>query len=249
LLPDLQQATQDLGIEGTIAVQARQTTKETKWLLDLADHSPLLLGVVGWVPLTDLDALRHLDQFAQHPKFKGVRHVLQDESDDGYMLRDDFNRGVNLLKHFGLAYDILIYERHLPQTLTFVDRHPGQVFILDHIAKPFIREGLISSWRDNIRELAMRENVYCKISGMATEANWKAWDIEELRPYFDVVLSAFAVKRLMFGSDWPVLTLAGGYRKWMTAFLSLITELSPDERACICRSTAMAAYQLDGKQT
>jgi L-fuconolactonase len=160
------------------------------------------------------------------------------------MLRDDFNRGVSLLRNLGLAYDILIFERHLPQTLTFVDHHPGQIFVIDHIAKPRIREGLVSPWRERMMELAKRENVYCKVSGMATEADWNTWTDDGLRPYFDVVLSAFGTERLMFGSDWPVLTLAGGYGKWMSTFRSFIAELSPDEQESVCRSSAIAAYGL-----
>ena len=128
------------------------------------------------------------------------------------MLRDNFNRGISLLRSFGLAYDILIFERHLPQTLEFVDRHPGQVFVVDHIAKPRIKARLLSPLRQRIQELARRENLYCKVSGMATEADWNAWTADDLRPYFDAFLTAFGPKRLMFGSDWPVLTLAGGYK-------------------------------------
>jgi L-fuconolactonase len=244
LIPELEQVMRESGVEGTIAVQARQTTEETEWLLDLATRHPFILGVVGWVPLVDPDAGSYLERFVQQPKLKAVRHVLHDEPDDSYMLRDDFNRGVSLLRNFGLAYDILIFERNLPQTLTFVDRHPGQIFVVDHIAKPRIREGLVSPWRERMMELAKRENVYCKVSGMATEADWNTWTDDGLRPYFDVVLSAFGTKRLMFGSDWPVLTLAGGYGKWMSTFRSFIAELSPDEQESICRSSAIAAYGL-----
>jgi L-fuconolactonase len=232
------------GVEGTVAVQARQTTEETEWLLDLAARHPFIFGVVGWVPLGELDAAPILERFAQHPRLKAVRHVLHDEPDDFYMLRADFNRGVRILHGYGLAYDLLIFERHLPQTIEFVDRHPGQIFVVDHIAKPRIRDGMLLPWQEHIRELAKRENVYCKVSGMATEADWKTWSADLLRPYFDVVLSAFGPKRLMFGSDWPVLTVAGEYKTWMNTFRSFISELSPDEQESICRGTAIAAYQL-----
>lgn len=244
LVPELEQVMRESGVEGTIAVQARQTTEETEWLLDLAARYSFILGVVGWVPLAGPDAGSYLERFVQQPKLKAVRHVLHDEHDDSYMLRDDFNRGISLLRNLGLAYDILIFERHLPQTLTFVDRHPGQIFVIDHIAKPKIRDGLVSPWRERMMELAKRENVYCKISGMATEADWNTWTDDGLRLYFDVVLSAFGTKRLMFGSDWPVVTLAGGYAKWMSTFRSFIAELSPDEQESICRSSAIAAYGL-----
>ena len=244
LVPDLQEVTNECGVEATVAVQACQSTEETDWLLDLAAQNGFMRGVVGWVPLADPDAERHLERFAQNPKLKAVRHVLQDEPDDDYMLRADFNRGIGALRNFGLAYDILIYERHLPQTLTFVDRHPGQVFVLNHIAKPRIKAHSISPWRELMGELARRENVYCKVSGMATEADWSAWTAADLKPYFELVLAAFGPKRLMFGSDWPVVTLAGSYRTWARTFRSFIAELSKDEQEQICRSTAIAAYKL-----
>jgi len=232
------------GVDGTVAVQARQMSEETEWLLDLAARNAFIRGVVGWVPLADPDAGEYLERFAQNPKLKAVRHVLHDEPDDSYMLRDDFNRGISLLRSFGLTYDILIFERHLPQTLEFVDGHPGQVFVVDHIAKPRIKARLLSPWRERIQELARRENVYCKVSGMATEADWDAWTSDDLRPYFDIVLSAFGPKRLMFGSDWPVLTLAGGYKTWMDTFRSFIAELSADEQESMRRGAAIAAYRL-----
>jgi L-fuconolactonase len=244
LIPDLEGVMREAGVDGTVVVQARQTVEETEWLLDLADRHAQLLGVVGWVPLVDPDVESSVMRFARNTKLRAVRHVLHDELDDFYMLREDFNRGVSLLRSFGLAYDILIFERHLPQSLQFVDRHPEQVFIVDHVAKPKIKEGVLSPWKENIAELARRENVYCKVSGMATEADWSRWTTEQLRPYFDTVLSAFGPKRLMFGSDWPVLTLAGPYRRWVDTFLSLIAELSPDEQQAICRETALQAYRL-----
>jgi L-fuconolactonase len=160
------------------------------------------------------------------------------------MPRDDFNRGVSLLGSLGLAYDILIFERHLSQTIAFVDRHPAQIFVIDPIAKPRIRDGVISPWRENMTELAKRENVYCKVSGMTTEADWNTWTPDSLRPYFDVVLAAFGPRRLMFGSDWPVSILAGGYEKWMSTFRSFIDELSPDEQEWICRGSAIYVYRL-----
>lgn len=245
LIAELQEVMRVSGVEGTVAVQARQKTKETAWLLDLAAHNPFIRGVVGWIPLTDPAVDGLLEQFAQDPRLKAVRHVLHDEPDDFYMLRDDFNRGISLLRRYGLAYDILIFERHIPQTLTFVDRHPGQIFVVDHIAKPRIKDKLISPWRENINELAKRENVYCKVSGMATEGDWNNWTTDDLKPYFEVVLSAFSPKRLMFGSDWPVLTLAGGYKRWVEAFRSLLGELSADEQSSIFQETAIAAYKLE----
>jgi L-fuconolactonase len=244
LIPDLEVVMHESGVEATVAVQGRQTLAETAWLLHLAAQHPFLLGVVGWVPLCQPDAAAHLERCAENPRLKAVRHVLHDESDDFYMLRDDFNRGVSLLGNLGLAYDILVFERHLPQTIQFVDRHPEQVFVVDHIAKPRIRDQTLSPWKENIQRLAKRENVYCKISGMATEADWSAWAASQLRPYFDIVLTAFGPKRVMFGSDWPVLTLAASYRRWVETFLSFIVELSPAEQESLCRGAVRAAYHL-----
>ncbi|HEX4007389.1 MAG TPA: amidohydrolase family protein [Acidobacteriaceae bacterium] len=244
LVPDLEAVTRDTGVDGTVAVQARQTVDETEFLLDLATHHPIMRGVVGWVPLCEPDVATHLERYAANPRCKGVRHVLHDEPDDFFMLRDDFNRGIRLLRPLDLVYDILIFERHLPQTIEFVDRHPGQIFVVDHIAKPRIKDGTITPWRENLTELARRDNVYCKISGMATEADWHAWTTDQLHPYFDVVLAAFGPQRLMFGSDWPVLTLAGSYRRWVDTVHSFIADLSPTERDDITQTTAMRAYRL-----
>ena len=244
LTPDLRSVCEESGVEGSVAVQARQTLAETEWLLQLAEKCSLIRGVVGWIPLIEDHVGSFLDRYSQNRRLKGVRHVLHDEPDDEYMLRDDFNRGVDRLQAYNLTYDILIFERHLPQTIQFVDRHPNQVFILDHIAKPRIREEILSPWRDNIRELAKRHNVYCKLSGMVTEAKWNTWTESDLVPYFETVLSAFGPSRLMFGSDWPVLTLACSYRRWTDCVRSFVSELSTDEQQRILSGSAIAAYRL-----
>ncbi|KAA6458648.1 amidohydrolase [Acidobacteria bacterium AB60] len=241
---DLVDATQSSGVGGTIAVQARQSLTETEWLLQLAAKNPLIRGVVGWVPLCLPDVSHMLEPLAANPKLRGVRHVVQDEPDPLFLLREDFNQGVAQLQPLGLVYDILIFERHLPQAIAFVDNHPNQVFVLDHVAKPRIKENLLQPWADHIRELAKRENVYCKISGMATEADWTRWSVQQLRPYFDVVLAAFGPRRLMFGSDWPVLTLAADYATWVDTFRSFIAGLSADEQERISSGSAREAYGL-----
>lgn len=241
---DLESVAIPSGVTGTIVVQARQTSEESEWLLDLASQHSIISGVVGWVPLSTADVRSSLERLSPHPKWKGVRHVVQDEPDDSFILGEDFNRGVALLKDFHLVYDILIFERHLPQAIEFVDRHPQQVFVLDHIAKPRIAENRISPWAERIRELARRENVYCKVSGMVTEADWQSWSVSSLRPYFDVVLAAFSPRRLMFGSDWPVATVVADYSAWVQAFQSLIAELSPTEQERIQSGSAVEAYRL-----
>lgn len=249
LLPEFEEALGQGGIEGAVTVQARQTTEETRWLLDLTQTTATIRGVVGWAPLAHPSVRERLEEFAHSPKLKGVRHVLHDEPDDDYMLRDDFNRGVGLLREYGLVYDILIFEHHLPRTIEFVDRHPNQVFTVDHIAKPRIRSRLLSPWREWLRELARRENVYCKVSGMVTEADWKAWTPEDLTPYFDVVLSTFGPKRIMFGSDWPVLNLAASYPRWVETVQRAFATLSESEQSRIWGETAVEAYSLDRERS
>jgi L-fuconolactonase len=175
---------------------------------------------------------------------RGLRHIVQDEPDPNYILRDDFNAGIRTMGRFGLVYDILIFERHLPQTIKFVDRHPKQVFVLDHIAKPRIRAGEISPWRENIQELARRQNVYCKVSGMVTEADWVQWTPGQMTPYIEVVLEAFGPRRLMFGSDWPVCLLASPYAKWVTLMEMTFGTLSISEQERIWSGTAFEAYCL-----
>ena len=244
LLPEFEKALHLSGIGGAVTVQARQTTEETRWLLGLAQTTPLILGVVGWVPLAHPRVRMNLEEFAHNPKLKGVRHVLHDEPDDDYMLQENFNQGVRLLKEYNLVYDLLIFERHLPQTIRFVDRHPNQVFVVDHIAKPRIRSRLLSPWREWLQKLAQRENVYCKISGMVTEADWDTWTAEDLAPYFDVVLSTFGPIRVMFGSDWPVLKLAASYRRWVETVQQAFATLSEWEQSRIWRETAIEAYSL-----
>jgi L-fuconolactonase len=239
---DLEPLMHHFGIDGTVAVQARQTLEETSWLLELAAKRPVLRGVVGWVPLTDGSGVkRSLEKFAGNRRLRGVRHVVQDEPDPRYILRPDFNEGIRALKEFGLLYDILIFERHLPAAIEFVDRHPNQTFILDHVAKPRIREKILSPWDRNIREFAKRQNVYCKLSGMVTEAD-PHWTPKDLQPYIDVVLSAFGPRRLMYGSDWPVMLLAGDYERWYRTLTVAIAKLSQTEQDRIMGGTATEAY-------
>jgi len=233
-----------VGIDGVISVQARQSVRETEWLLALADRNDFIKGIVGWVPLADAGVRECIGKFAANPKLRAVRHVVQDEPDDRFILGADFNRGVAVLKDFGLVYDILIFERQLAASIEFVDRHPQQVFVLDHIAKPRIGEGAIEPWRANIREFARRENVFCKVSGMVTEADWKTWNEEQLRPYFDTVLEAFGPERLMFGTDWPVCLAASGYARWVETVRKFSAALSADEQEWLFGKTAVRAYSL-----
>ena len=244
VLPELEAVTRAANIQGTVVVQARQTIDETEWLLQLAESSNLIRGVVGWIPLIEKSVASPLEKYSQHQKLRGVRHVLHDESDDFYMLREDFNRGISLLKNFNLVYDVLIFEKHLPQTIQFVESHPNQIFVVDHIAKPKIKDSLLSPWKENIAALAKHENVYCKVSGMVTEADWKTWTEPSLRPYFEIVLEAFGPQRLMFGSDWPVMEVACNYKRWTEIVRAWISKLSKSEQLAVMGGTAKKAYSL-----
>jgi L-fuconolactonase len=232
------------GIDGVVPVQARQTLEETRWLLALASQHDFIRGVVGWVPLIAPEISNILGSLAEQGRLKAVRHVLQAEPDHQYMLHDDFNRGIDSLREFGLVYDILIFECHLPQAIQFVDRHPKQIFVLDHIAKPRIRDHVMSPWRENLRILAERPNVYCKISGMVTEADYNTWTKQDLAPYFDTVLDAFGPEQLMFGSDWPVCLVATKYSGWFNLVLEQIASLSDAEQDAILGGTAIRVYKL-----
>lgn len=244
LVADLEAEMAGSGIDAAIAVQARQDVEETRWLLDLAAESPRICGVVGWVPLCDARVEEALDEFRAESRLVGIRHIVHDEPDDDFLLRGDFNRGVALLAPRGLVYDILILERHLPQTLAFAGRHPDQSFVVDHIAKPLIRRGELEPWRQRMKELAQRENVVVKLSGMVTEADWGGWTPADLEPYFDVVLAAFGPRRLMFGSDWPVILLASSYARWKAVVDGWLAPLSADERREIQSGTAARVYRI-----
>ena len=241
---DLEEEISGAGIVGVVSVQARQTLQETQVLLDWARKYNFIRGVVGWVPLVSSSVRGDLEHLSQRKELKGVRHVLHDEPDDRFMLRDDFNAGIELLGDFDLAYDILIFETHLPQSLQFVDRHPNQVFVVDHIAKPRIRDGWLSPWQTYVVQLADRPNVYCKISGMATEADWGRWTEQDLEPYFDTVLSAFGPQRLMFGSDWPICLLATTYCRWVETVERYVSRLTESEQERFWSGTAKEAYRL-----
>lgn len=199
------------GLDGCVAVQAQQTVAEARWLLSLADQHTFIKGVVGWVDLQSDRVEEQLAELARHPRFVGVRHVVQDEPDDNFMLRSAFQRGIGKLRQFNLAYDLLVFPKQLPAAIQLAANFPEQRFVLDHIAKPPIALGTLSPWREQVRELAKAPNVWCKVSGMVTEAKWEGWRSEDFRPYLDVVFAAFGEERLMFGTDWPVCTLAGSY--------------------------------------
>ena len=244
LPPDLEPLLKANGFEACIAVQARQTLEESRWLLGLAQEHPFIAGVVGWVDLRSPRVGEQLTEFAENPKFVGVRHVVQDEPDDEFMLKAEFQCGIARLESFNLAYDLLIYPRQLPAATRLAARFPNQRFVLDHIAKPPIKEGKLEPWATHIRELARQPNVWCKLSGMVTEATWRKWRSEEFRPYLDVVWEAFGEDRLMAGSDWPVSLLSSDYDETMGIALDFLEEFQPPTRMKLLGSNAAKAYQL-----
>ena len=232
------------GLDGCVAVQARQTVEESRWLLTLADHAPIIKGVVGWVDLQSERVEEQLAELSKHPRFAGVRHVVQDEPDVNFMLRPDFLRGIGKLKAFNLTYDILIYPKQLPAAIELVKRFPEQSFVLDHIAKPFIKARTISPWREQIRELAQASNVLCKVSGMVTEADHANWKSSDFKPYLDIVFAAFGAERLMYGSDWPVCLLAGSYERVFGLVDEYTRQLSGEARARFFGGNAARFYRV-----
>jgi len=244
LAADLAREMGTAGVDAVVSVQARQSLEETRWLLELAAQNSFIAGVVGWVPLVSPSVAATLAQLAAHPKLVAVRHVLQDEPDPLFMLRSDFQAGIRALRNFDLTYDVLIFDRHLPQTIELVDQHPAQQFVVDHMAKPSIKQGAIEPWAHALRELAQRPHVACKLSGLVTEIGRPDWTIADLRPYVRVVLDAFGPSRVLFGSDWPVCLVACGYARWMETVQELIAHLSPAEQAAVLGDNARRVYRL-----
>jgi L-fuconolactonase len=235
------------GFDGAIAVQARQTLEETRWLLDLAAAAPHVFGIVGWVDLRSFDVHSQISEFASNPKFLGVRHVVQSEPDDRFLLQPEFLRGVSMLEEFDLTYDILIYARHLPTAAEFVKRFPKQRFVLDHLAKPPIKSGSLNPWQSGIRELAKHQNVFCKLSGLVTEADWKNWTPSQIEPYLDAAFESFGPERLMIGSDWPVCTVAGSYLQVMTLVIDYLSKYPASARDAVLGGNAEKFWKLDRK--
>lgn len=240
LKPELEQG----GFQGCVAVQARQTMEETRWLLELAAASPFILGVVGWVDLQSPQVRSQLESVAGNRKLVGVRHVVQGEPDDRFLLRPEFLRGVSILEEFDLAYDILIYARHLPVSAEFVQKFPRQRFVLDHLAKPPIKSASLHPWAEGVRNLAAFPNIFCKLSGLVTEADWRHWKPEDMAPYLDVAFEAFGPQRLMIGSDWPVCTVAASYASAMAVVKNYLGRLSTEAQQAVLGGNAQRFWKL-----
>ena len=231
-------------IDATIAVQADQSEEETLFLLQLAQRYPSIAGVVGWVDLCSPHAAKRLKHFSQFDKLRGFRHIAQDEPDDHFLVRPNFLRGIALLREFGFTYDVLIYPEQLPAALELVSQFPEQKFVIDHIAKPEIKMRSRAGWAALMQNIAAMPNVYCKLSGLVTEADWKNWKKEDFRPYLDVVFSAFGTKRLMFGSDWPVCLLAASYQQVADIIEDYVQGFAADIKDKIFGDNAADFYQL-----
>lgn len=241
---DLQPILQQNGIDGCVAVQADQSEMETNFLLDLAAKNDWIKGVVGWIDLKSPSVESRLAYYQQFPKLKGFRHILQGEKPD-FMLGLNFIRGVHLLKKYNFTYDILVFPKHLKVLKLFFQYFDNQPFVIDHIAKPYIKKGLIKEWERDIRQIAKRHpNVHCKISGIVTEADWKNWKAEDFTPYLDVIFEAFGADRIMYGSDWPVCLLAADYEKQLSIVKNYCQKLSDTEGSKIMGDNAARFYIL-----
>ena len=233
-----------VGFDACVAVQARQTLDETRWLLGLAAEHPSIAGVVGWVDLQAENVRDQLAALAGHQRLVGIRHIAQSEPDDRFLLRPQVVRGIRLLADFGLGFDILIYKRQLGSAAELVGRLPSQRFVLDHLAKPDLRSGEIDEWERDIRRLAAQPNVFAKLSGLVTEASWAQWTSDQIRPYLDVAFDAFGWNRLMIGSDWPVCTVSADYARTMNVVIDYVAARPDHERDAVLGGNARRFWNL-----
>lgn len=244
LAQDLSSVLQENNIDGTVAVQADQSEKETEFLLNLARKSDFIKGIVGWVDLKNKNIEERLQHFSKEKKLKGFRHILQGENVGEYLSNTDFLNGISLLNKYGFTYDILVYHHQLKHVEDFVKYFPHQRFVIDHLAKPDIKNHSIDEWKKEISAIAKQENVYCKISGMVTEADWKNWRPEHLKPYIDIAVEKFGTDRLMFGSDWPVCLVAASYRDWVHVLENYFKDFSIQDKEKFFGGNATTFYNL-----
>ncbi|HEX7296392.1 MAG TPA: amidohydrolase family protein [Pyrinomonadaceae bacterium] len=234
------------GVEKTVLVQASNSIAESKWLLDLAGQFPFIAGVVGWVDLMDPDVADQITGLASSHRFKGVRHLVESEPDDDWLVQPQVLRGLNELARHGLSYDLLVHTRHLHHVRTVVERCPDLQLVIDHMAKPPIASGKVADWAYEFKPLAEFSNIRCKLSGLVTEASWGNWTTEDLRPYVDCALDSFGPERLMFGSDHPVCLVAASYERVLDSFQEALNGLTARQRAMIFSENAKKFYRLDG---
>jgi len=241
---DLELELHKTNTSGTVVVQARQSIDETRWLLDMADKHSFIKGVVGWLDLRSPVLEQQLKELASHPKLVGLRHVIHDEPDDDFMLGLDFMKGIAQLEAYELSFDLLLFPRHLTRAIKLVRTFPNQRFVLDHLGKPDIKAGKMEPWKNDIATLAGYPNVWCKLSGMVTEADHKQWHYKDLLPYMEVVLNAFGPDWIMLGSDWPVCRLAGEYSAVMSVVMKFIEPLNKADKEKLLYQNAIDCYQL-----
>ncbi len=234
------------GVYKSIFVQTQHNVEENRWVLAFCEAHDFLAGMVGWVDLAGADCESQLEEFASHPKFVGIRHVTHDEPDDDFIVREDVLGGLRLLEKYQVPFDLLFFVKHLRHAQTLGKLLPGLPMVIDHLAKPEIKAGRMDNWIDNFRAAGQYPNMYCKISGMVTEANWSEWKAADLRPYVDVALEVFGPERCMYGSDWPVCELAGSYEEVIGAARDVLGELSPSEQEMVFGGTAKKFYGLPG---
>jgi len=244
---DLAPLLAEAGISRTVAVQAHQSLAEARWLLELAATNDFIAGVVGWVDLTDSHLGKHLDELQLNSKFKGVRHLIQDEPDDAWMVRQDVLAGYRELERRNVPYDVLVFPRHLKYIPRLREYCPNLRLVIDHIAKPPIAQGTMDGWARDMEVLASLPSVWCKLSGMVTEANWKTWTPLELKPYVDHVIKHFGYSRTMFGSDWPVCTQAGTYQQVVGSLRHVLGPLSDADYARVWGGNACEFYDLESE--
>lgn len=231
-------------IDGCIAVQADQTIEETDFLLNLASENEFIKGVVGWVDLRAKDIDTVLKHYSEFEKMKGFRHIVQVEPDHNFLLKNDFLRGISKLENYNFTYDILIFPHQLGAVLEFVKKFPNQKFVIDHIAKPYIKEGFFDGWAVLMTEIGKLPNVYCKLSGMVTEADFESWTPKEIVPYMDLILKAFGTKKILFGSDWPVCLVAGNYKTVKKLVTDFIKKLTTEEQSAIMGENTIDFYNI-----
>jgi L-fuconolactonase len=236
------------GMDASIAVQADQSENETMFLLDLAEANNRIVGVVGWIDLLSSRLADRLEHFSHFPKLRGFRHIAQAEPDDRFLARANFVKGVAQLRPFGFTYDILIYPKQLPAAIELVTHFPEQRFVIDHCAKPEIKAGKTEPWATQMRKIAQNQNVFCKVSGLVTEVDWKSGKVDDFKPYLDIVFDAFGPDRLMFGSDWPVCLLAATYRQVRQLIEDYVTGFSQADKKKIFGGNAARFYNLEPAQ-
>jgi L-fuconolactonase len=242
---DLEQHLQAVSVNHTVFVQTQHNLAENHWALGLADRYPFIAGVVGWIDLASEACETQLLEFKKHPKFVGVRHVTQDEADDDFIVRPDIMRGLRILEKHSVPFDLLFYVKHLRHVPTLARQLPALPMVIDHLAKPNIKERRTEDWLHHFRAAAAFPNVYCKLSGMITEADWRQWTGADLKPYVQAALECFGPQRCMFGSDWPVCELAGSYEQVYRALIEALGPLTEPDRAAISGGTACRFYGLN----